>query len=241
MHRFFVTIPLKEGPLLIPDSAIAHQVRHVLRMKPGNKIVLFGGRVARDGGWDFLFRIDSLKDQALEGEVIAKARNDRESRVTLTLYQATLKKDNMEWIFAKGTEVGIARFAPVLAERSVKTRVQYERAVKIVKEAAEQSGRAFFPDVLPIVPFAEAVKRAKKEGALNILAHEREHRKRMDALPLTSMHINLFIGPEGGFSPAEVAEAEAAGFFITSLSKRVLRAETAAIVGSYAVLHRFGN
>jgi len=157
------------------------------------------------------------------------------------LYQALLKKDNMELIFEKCTEVGISTFVPIASERSIKKSVNQERAEKIIKEASEQSGRALVPRVQSIITFAEAIAIAKKTGSLNIIAHEKETRRSLDAAPPTSRRVSLFIGPEGGFSEKEITMARNAGFFITSLSRRVLRAETAAIVGSYAVLHRFGN
>ena len=132
-------------------------------------------------------------------------------------------------------------FVPVISERSIKKGMNQERAEKIIKEASEQSGRAVVPGIQPIISFADAVAFAKNAGGLSIIAHEKEARRSLDVAPPASRRVALFVGPEGGFSEKEVLMAKNAGFFTTSLSRRVLRAETAAIVGSYAVLHRFGN
>ena len=147
----------------------------------------------------------------------------------------------MELVFEKGTEIGVNTFVPLLTERSLKRGISEERAGKIVKEAAEQSGRARVPIVSNPLVFEDAIQFAKEQNGLNVLAHEKEAGRTLDVAPSARSCITLFIGPEGGFSEKEVSTARNAGFFITSLSRRVLRAETAAIVGSYAVLHRFGS
>lgn len=239
MHRFFISQQLHEGPATFHDAALAHQVRVVLRMKPNDEILLFtGGETA---GWDFRFRIARMADRLLGGQVTERMKNEREPRMFVTLFQALLKKDKMEWIFQKCTEVGVSRFVPICSEHSIKHGLHLERAQKILKEATEQSARALVPDINPAVSFVEAITIAKNAGGLNVLAHEKESHQSLDAAPSANSGISLFVGPEGGFSEKEVTIARNAGFFITSLSRRVLRAETAAIVGSYAVLHRFGN
>ncbi len=225
---------------MIVDPPLAHQVRHVLRKGAGDEIILFS-EAPRVCGWDFLFRISKVTDRILEGTLVSKVKNDREPRIQLTLYQALLKKDMMEWVFEKGAEVGVSAFVPVVAERSVKTSINSARAGKILKEAAEQSGRAIVPALSQTVSCADAFAQARGSGGLTVFAHEQEARNQFGNLPLANQRVNLFIGPEGGFSEKEVAEARAVGFFITSLSRRILRAETAAITASYFLLHRFGH
>lgn len=227
--------------MMVIDEDLAHQVRNVLRMHPGDEILLFGPEGTDGYGFDFRFQITRLTDRVLDGDIIAKIKNDREPRITFTLYQAILKKDKMEWIFEKGTEVGVARFVPIVSERAIKHSVNPGRAKKIIQEAAEQSGRACLPRIAEPVNFSEAVAVAKKGGGLNVFAHEKEVRSQLGNLPLANQTINLFIGPEGGFSEKEADEARTAGFFVTSLSRRILRAETAAVSGSYFLIHRFGN
>ena len=220
-------------------TELAHQLRNVLKLKPGAEVILFGGEEQGIVGWDFVLRISGISKKGVEGVITEKVKNDREPKFSLTLFQSVLKKDNMEWIFEKGTEVGVARFVPVLTERSVKTRLNFERAAKIVKEATEQSGRAVPPAIEPIVNFETALAMAKADG-VSVFAHEKEMVQKLDALPLSNPKVNLFIGPEGGFTEEETKQAQAAGCFTASLSRRILRAETAAIAASYYILHRFG-
>ena len=239
MHRFFVGQNLDIGGCVVQSVEFARQLRVVLKMRSGEVITLFcaGGNMGI--GWDFLFRISKIGKSDVTGTITEKIKNDREPKFSLTLYQAVLKKDNMDWVLQKGTEVGVTKFVPVLTERSVKTRINMERAHKITIEATEQSGRAVPPVVEPVINFEAALTAAKTEGVL-VLAHEKEAVQKLDNLPLSSQKVSLFIGPEGGFSEEEVKQAEAAGCFVASLSRRVLRAETAAIAASYYILHRFG-
>ena len=109
--------------------------------------------------------------------------------------------------------------------------MNFERAKKIIREAAEQCGRAKLPELSEISDFEKAAEFRAREGGLNFIldvdagislkkiVHEKK----------PSGEINIFVGPEGGFSEDEIAAAEKAGFQIISLGKRILRAETAAI------------
>lgn len=239
MHRFFIAHPLEPGKLILTNKDLVHQLTRVLRVKSGGEFVLFSTE-PQHAGWDFVFRVAKVSMASIEGEIVEKIKNDREPKFVLTLYQSIPKKDKMEWILEKGTEIGVSAFVPIVSEHSVKMSLNYERVGKVLKEAAEQSGRGIIPECRETMSFAEALASIKKEGSLSILAHEKESAHRLDSLPLSNQKINLFIGPEGGFSEAEVAEAKAAGLFVVSLSRRVLRSETAAITASYFLLHRFG-
>jgi 16S rRNA (uracil1498-N3)-methyltransferase len=239
MHRFYTHDQLTEGSHLILDQEVMNQMAHVLRFKPGEDVVLFSDQAGMVG-WNFIFRIREFRPNGVAGEIVAKIKNDREPKISLVLFQSMLKKDKMEWIFEKGTEVGVAGFVPMLADRSIKPNVNEDRGKKITKEAAEQSGRATVPFIYKTLEFADAVTQAKEDGGLLILAHEGEEKQRLEGLPLSGLRINLFIGPEGGFSDKEVEVARTAGFHVALLSRRIFRAETAAITASYFLLHRYG-
>lgn len=239
MHRFFVEQNLDIGSIMVKSLELAHQLQTVLKMKQGSEIILFN-TLEQAVGWDFVFRISKIARGSVEGAIIEKIKNDREPKFVLTLYQSILKKDNFEWILEKGTEIGVAKFVPMVSSRSVKTRLNHTRARKILKEASEQSGRAIVPALTREMDFDAALQAAKTVGGLLVFAHEKEMAQKIDNLPLSGQSLHLFIGPEGGFSEEEVARARAAGCFIVSLSRRTLRAETAAIAASYYILHRFG-
>jgi 16S rRNA (uracil1498-N3)-methyltransferase len=219
----------------LPDG-IARRLTQVLRLPAGGQITVFGE------GREFL---GALQRQGARGWVRLTqelpAPADHAAR--LTLYQGMIRPSRFEWLIEKGTELGIAAFIPVITEHTnVRAEaigpVRLERWRRIAIEATEQSLGRVPPAVGTPLPLAEAFQRA--EGRL-ILASE-GLRGQGDASELRGMRTQsggcfaLFIGPEGGFSDAEVARAQAAGARCIGLGPRVLRAETAAIVASALLL-----
>lgn len=232
--RFFIMqyIPEDASRMTLHDASVAYQVKKVLRKKAGSEIMLLDG-----SGFEYLCIISALSPAAIELEVVEKKKNANEPQRRIILYQSIIKKDKMEWVFEKCTEIGVSEFIPVLAEHSVKLRINGERSRKIIREAAEQSRRGKIPVLTDTLPFSEAASRAASDKkALNIAAHNDggfPHIKDVlasdDAL---TRPISLFIGPEGGFSEAELASARAHDFVFVSLGKTTLRSETAAIAAS---------
>ena len=230
--RFFVSQKIPEGAsaVTLADARVAHQVKNVLRKKAGSEIVLLDG-----SGYEYLCLISNLSKTEIELDVVEKKLNENEPKNVVTLYQSIIKKDKMEWVFEKCTEIGVSAFVPVLSEHSVKLGMNGERAGKIIREAAEQSRRGKLPALSGTVSFPEALKQAAgQKGALNVLAHNKEglpHLKDVWAAGAAAA-INIFIGPEGGFSETELASATAREFAFASLGKRTLRSETAALAAS---------
>ena len=114
----------------------------VLRLDAGAQIVLFNG-----DGFDYVIEITELARNFGEGVVVARLATRGETALTLTLYQCSLKSDKFEWVLQKGTELGVARFVPVISARSIVRPAaallkKYERWHVILREAAEQSGRS---------------------------------------------------------------------------------------------------
>ena len=202
------------------SKEILYQIKNVLRFKPGEKIILFDG-----SGYDFISEF-----QGESAKVIEKVLNRREPERKIFLFQSLLKKDKMEWVFQKGTEVGVFDFIPVLSARSVKKDFNKERAEKIIREAAEQSGRAVLPAVHEIMDFKSALEFVQKERLSGVIADPNSKKHISEILKEPKMA--LFIGPEGGWTPEEVEEAKECGFKAASLGRLNLRSETAAIVGS---------
>lgn len=223
-HRFFVETPLeKNREIVISHPGIVHQLTRVLRAKIADPIVLLD-----NSGNEFHGNIIDITKGSVGVGGLVRYENTRELRAALYLYQCLLKKDNMEVVCEKATELGVAAIIPVLSSRVIKTGLNTERAEHIIKEAAEQSLRGRLPALLPITSFSHAVDEATKEGE-NILFYE--HADPGQATPsVNKKRINIFIGPEGGFSPEEVEYAKTHGFTIASLGNTRLRSETAAIV-----------
>ena len=233
--RFFITQPIViDKELVITDAGMCRQVAKVLRKKAGDEITVLDG-----SGNECVVLIKEMRKDVLVGEVLVCKKNDREPAIPLVLYQSVLKKDKMEWVFEKGTEIGVTEFVPFLSEHSVKLGVNAVRAHAIVREAAEQSQRGKIPGIAETMAFDAALERAQASGYVNIIAHNigefgdiREYAK----TTAEEKGINVFIGPEGGFSEDEIARASQRGFHVVSLGDRVLRAETAAIVACFSLV-----
>lgn len=233
--RFFVSEPIMaDKEYAVTDPGICRQAAKVLRKKTGDKIVLLDG-----SGKECVALIKEVKKDALVCAVLSCADNANEPHAPVALYQSVLKKDKMEWVFEKGTEVGVTGFVPVISEHSVKLGVNTVRARTIAREAAEQSHRGKIPTIGETMSFDDALRAAAASGRLNIIAHNiGEHRHIRDCCDAAEAGngINVFIGPEGGFSEDEIARAESSGFRVVSLGRRVLRAETAAIVACFSLV-----
>lgn len=236
MHRFFLT----ETPIVL-DAAmdlapIAHQLRSVLRLQPGEQIHLLDNQ-----GSSFLAEIEALDRGQAVGRVLAREAATGEPPVEVVLYQCALKADKFEWVLQKATEIGVTRFVPVISSRTIvrpaeKIRNKYERWQAIIREAAEQSHRGRLPELADPLSWDEAV--AQATGVRLLPWEETSTTERLDAaVPGDGQSISLIIGPEGGISADEAALAFAAGWRGVSLGPRVLRAETAALVAAAIVVN----
>lgn len=221
MHRFFISEKLDEVRKVLLPKQIRHQIQNVLRLKRGERFVLFDG-------WDYDF-ISELENNG-EANIIEKVLNRREPERKIFLFQALLKKDKMELVFQNGTEIGVFEFIPILSKRSVKKDFNKERAKKVVIEAAEQSGRALVPAVKPVMSFKHALEFVQTERLFGVISDPNS--KRHISEVLKNAKTALFVGPEGGFTSEEVNEARECGFNAVNLGRLTLRAETAAIVAS---------
>ena len=241
MPRFFVTPSAIGGESATLDGAVAHQVRSVLRMRVGERVVLLD-----NSGQEFVVELGETAGREIDGHVVESRPSPAEPRVRLTLYPGLLKGDKFEWLLQKGTELGVAAFQPVLCERSVRTGAgeqKSERWQRIVREAAEQSERGIVPSLGGTIPFSAALDKLSPD-ALTLIPYEEEHalslRAALSAHPAAS-HVNLLIGPEGGFTTEEVAAAQAHGAIAVTLGPRILRAETASLAAAAVVMVALGQ
>ncbi len=137
-------------------------------------------------------------------------------------------------------------FRPVVSERCVRDEVsakRLERWRRIVMEAAEQSGRGRIPNLTASIPFVQAIQEVANRG-LSIIPDEQEHAQSLHALLKNNQGaqiVNLFIGPEGGFSADEMQVAERHHITPVTLGPRILRAETAGLVAATVILYELGE
>lgn len=221
MPRFFLDTPILPNATFELDARVAQHVR-VLRLREGEAITLFngtGGEVPAT-----LSRIDKRTVEIATGEHVSV---ERESAMRITLYAALIANDRMDWMIQKATELGVAAIQPLYSERSqripgdVNKRAEHWRGVVIA--ACEQCGRNQLPTVRAPITLSDAM--AATSGANNVL---------MDADGLAARvgnaaAVNVFVGPEGGYSPNELALLRAHCAQKLRIGQTVLRAETAAI------------
>jgi 16S rRNA (uracil1498-N3)-methyltransferase len=224
-HRFFVGPDEAAADRFPLPSVIEHQVRSVLRLADGDRIVLLTG----DGN-EMVCRLDA--DRCVVEE---RRPSAGEPAHRLTVIQALLKGDALETVVRQGTELGVARFRLVVTERCVAREIstrKLERLRTIARESAEQSERGIVPPVEAPVPLRDAL------ADESVLLYERHGATRLGEMDPPRA---VIVGPEGGFSPAEVRGAEGAGLGVAWLGPRILRAETVAAAATAVILSRTGD
>lgn len=229
-HRFFLTQAQWGPQVKIEDKDLTHQLFHVLRLGVGDLLILLDGQ-------GFEYEAEILQTKPALVKILEKRENCNEPLQNITLFQSLIKKDKFEWVLQKGTEVGISRFVPVLSARSEKKQLgRPDRLQSILREASEQSGRGKIPAISDILNFSDVTKAAKDH--LNILLDPESDvpLARYFASVPAYQNINLFIGPEGGFTPEERQAAQASGWELVSLGPRILRTETAGVLAAGALL-----
>ena len=172
--------------------------------------------------------------------------NRAESPLHITVYQGLPKSDKMDYIVQKCVELGAVSIVPVATARAVvklhdeeKKRTRWQ---KIALEAAKQCGRGIIPTVGNVTDLRKVIDSLEPD-ALNILPYENEdHRRLRQAMSgYSGDKVNIIIGPEGGFDPAEISAAESKGIHIVTLGPRILRTETAPIAAISAIMYELGD
>lgn len=239
-HRFFVSPESIQHGKVQFSATQAHQLRDVLRMRGGETVL-----VLDNTGKEYSVVLNALTREGVQGEITETRAAAGEPRTQIILHQALLKADKFEWVLQKGTELGIAAFAPVVSERSVQEvgKNKFARWTQIVTEAAEQAGRGKIPPLYAHQPLAHALQASKLKGALALVPWEQETARDLNAALGVSdaRPIHLYVGPEGGFAEGEIADARKKGAEVITLGPRILRAETAGLVAASAILFARGD
>lgn len=231
LHRFYVSQPLGEE-VVTTDVSLIKQWLKVFRYKEGDFVILFNG-----DGYDYTYSITFL---SFKSSTLKKSSSEASfiPSQEITLYLSLIKKDNFELVVQKTTELGVTKIVPIISERSEKKNINKERLEKIITEASEQCGRGDVPVILPILLFKNALESISTDGVSLLFTMNGTPWKKLlqeDTLRDLSL-VNLFIGPEGGWSTEEEKMFEENKVIPVSLGASVLRAETAAITACALVL-----
>jgi len=226
--------------IVLPDSAASHLTR-VLRLREGDACILFNG-----DGHDYAARLVSVGKREVVAEVLSKSVVSNESPLHLTLLQGIARGEKMDLILQKATELGVAGFVPVIAERT-EVKLDAERTTRrmahwssVIASACEQCGRARVPQLQVAAPLAQAV--AGLDAGLAKLTLDPDGELSLVSVPAPPHNtIVIAIGPEGGWSPRDRQLLQAGGFEGLRLGPRVLRTETAGLAAIAALQARFGD
>ncbi len=236
-YRFFVAPGALAAELIeVSDSDLLHQWHSVLRLRPGQQIALLDG-----GPEGVIAELVSLSKRAASLQVVSRYPAGGEPRIQVWLYVALARGERFEWVLQKGTELGAHGFVPLYTEHTLTDRVstaKTERWQRIIREAAEQSGRSQLPQLLPPQTLAQSLQQSSgglflSEGQATVAL--KQALQQLDpAQPL-----KLWSGPEGGWSSAEMAQAQQAQLTLTTLGPRILRAETAPVAALAALMYAY--
>jgi 16S rRNA (uracil1498-N3)-methyltransferase len=239
--RIHVDCELRPGrEVRLPDQAGEHVAR-VLRLERGAPLILFNG-----DGYEFDAALAALAKHAVTAEVGQKRAVERESRLPLTLAQAVARGERMDWVLQKATELGVARIVPIVTDRT-EVKLDAERAERrmahwrgVLAGACEQCGRTLLPDLEP----PQALDRwlaTLGDARATRLALLPEGDVTLRQFPQMDNGAILAVGPEGGFTPNDVALLTQAEFHGLRLGPRILRTETAGIAALAALQAIFGD
>jgi 16S rRNA (uracil1498-N3)-methyltransferase len=221
--RLFIDADLSPDVELAASEAQAHHLGSVMRRRPGDVVAVFNGR---DG--EFLARITALNRGVARLAVERQVRSHMDEP-DLWLAFALLKRHATDLVVQKATELGVTALLPVITERTGAERVNLQRLRSITVEAAEQCERLTLPDLQEPQSLAALLRGWPARRRLFAAVERGEYSRAASAQGVPAA---LLVGPEGGFTPAELDALRLHALVQpVSLGPRILRAETAAIVG----------
>ncbi|THG73914.1 16S rRNA (uracil(1498)-N(3))-methyltransferase [Pseudomonas sp. A-1] len=236
LSRFFVDLPLSLGRFDLPEAQ-AHYIGRVLRLAAGDAVQLFDG-----SGREFVGELVEVGKKNVQVELREQLAGLAESPLHIHLGQGLSRGERMDWAIQKATELGVAEITPIVSERC-EVRLKDERADKrlahwrqVAISACEQCGRSVLPIIHAPLSLAEWLEQTAAE--LKLVLHPVAEPLTGHARPAS---LAFLIGPEGGLSDAEVAQAQRAGYQAARLGPRVLRTETAPVVALSVAQQLWGD
>ena len=239
LNRVFVDGMLAPESNVEVGGGAATHIARVLRLRPGDALIVFDGR-----GGEYEARIEAIRKDRAFVAVGAHRAVERESPLAVTLAQGVSRGERMDLVVQKATELGVRRIVPLITERSVvrldarqaDAKRRHWHAVAVA--ACEQCGRNTLPDVE--LPRRLETLFSKSDPPMQRLVLAPRGELRVRELPAEGP-VMVLIGPEGGLSETELSAAIRAGFRTLVLGPRILRTETAAVAALAALQQQFGD
>ena len=220
--RLYYPNSIAENSTVLISKEHTHYIVNVMRLKRGSNINFFNS----NGEW--LSEIVFLERDRVEVKFLNKVKNNFEkSKIELAI--CLIKKNPMELILEKATELGVSKITPIISERTEVKELNFERAHKIVIEATEQSNQLNPPKISELVTLKNFLNNI--DNTAQLLFADVNSKNKLEEKNLKSGSVKIIlIGPEGDFSPSEreliLSHSNSTSF---SISKNILRSETAVI------------
>lgn len=228
--QLFYTPDIEGSHYTLNEEESKHCVR-VLRLTEGDTLHLTDGR-----GGMYVARIVSASPKRCEVEVVETRKECGKRPYSLCMAVAPTKNaDRFEWFLEKATEIGTDRFIPVECDHSERRVLKTDRCEKVVTSAVKQSLKAYHPQLDELTPFDKIVSMPFNGDKFIAHCDESSDKKLLRDLIVREHNVLILIGPEGDFSPREVALAKANGFREISLGASRLRTETAGVAACHTV------
>jgi 16S rRNA (uracil1498-N3)-methyltransferase len=236
--RIYTDQPLAQGANLALEEGPSRHIARVLRMQAGRELILFNGT-----GGEFQAFVSEVSKRSVTVEVAELYPENRESPLRLELAIGLSRGERMDWVLQKATELGVTRIKPLLTERT-EVKLSGERLDKklqhwrqIIISACEQCQRNLLPELAAPQKLDQWL--GDNCNALSLVLHHRDSRGLPEGVAPES--VALLVGPEGGLSDSEIAQAREAGCAPLTLGPRVLRTETAPVAAISLVQYRWGD
>jgi 16S rRNA (uracil1498-N3)-methyltransferase len=230
IHRFINIYNIENNTISVDNTDLIHQWKNVLKFKIGEEIIL-----ANPNGIEALCKIESIDKKSANLKLISEQENNKTVKRMVTLYSSILKRENFEFIAQKATELGIKTIVPIKTERTIKQNINLQRLNKIVTEASELCGRNTVPEIKDTMDFKDAITESIENNYTVLF--DATGTQLTQSIENWQKKMAIFIGPEGGFTDAELEFARENKIQIISISPLMLRGETAAIVATYLAVN----
>jgi 16S rRNA (uracil1498-N3)-methyltransferase len=241
MHRFYHSNPLGLNQIITLDEFASHHALRVMRVKVDDFLILFNG-----DGFEYRGRVSDINKKTINVEILSKEKNNSESPININLFQSISSNEKMDMVIQKATELGVSSIQPIFTSRSTiklsldrtKKRLIHWKQVSI--SACEQSGRSKIPTIKSPIEF-DQISEGIKTNSLNLLLHPDNLEESSNLPNEYSGDINVFIGPEGGFSQDEVLLLKKQNCINIQLGPRILRTETAPLAIIAILQYKYGD
>ncbi len=240
INRIYQSLDFQVGQTIELDKAASQHLNKVLRLKINDPIELFN-----DDGFCYSANIISINRNQVSVHIIDKALYNNESPLNIHLFQGISRGDKMDLTLQKGVELGVNSFTPVITERcgvkldQKRWQKKQQHWQKVIISACEQSGRNRLPTLNSVLDWNQALNR------FNVHAYFLDPHAKVSfrdlAQPNLTQEIQLWVGPEGGFSPNETQQIEQLKGIPVYLGPRVLRTETAALAAISSINALWGD